>query len=450
MGQAKKLLLWDGRVVERSEGAVLGPGRGVKEGRILMEQDRLWEVRTDNMYLNVLHEEGRFKLWYNPFVRFQRPPWGRETALAYAESRDGLVWEKPSLGLCPYNGTTANNLLARSVHGAGVFRDDHDPDASRRYKLVHLNEPETFSEVEAGRTAPQQRGLGVGFSADGLRWSWPADVSALTGMVGDTHNNAFWDERSGRYVCFTRMWDPTRVVARMESEDFLHWSEAEVVLRPAPSELRTYQPYAMPVFRYEDLYLGMAVMFSEHPGPDTCDLELAISTDTRSWTRPLAHQPLIPRGERGEFDSHVIFGPTQPIIRGQEMWLFYAGCNGPHGGIRETGLGLARLRIDGFAAWSAGEDEGRLTTSVLRCPGRRLTLNAEASKGAVRVEVLRADGGPVEGFEQERCRPIGGDGVAMPVVWDAEQLPESLVGQSIRLRLHLSNAAVYACTFTEG
>ena len=100
----------------------------------------------------------------------------------------------------------------------------------------------------------------MAFSADGLRWQWPDDVKALTGqMVGDTHNNWFWDERTQRYVAFTRMWDPTRVVARMESDDFLHWTDPEIVLRPEPDEIEKYQPYAMPVMPYRDLYIGMVL-----------------------------------------------------------------------------------------------------------------------------------------------------------------------------------------------
>ena len=34
-----------------------------------------------------------------------------ESVVCYAESKDGLHWEKPSLGICEYNGSTDNNII---------------------------------------------------------------------------------------------------------------------------------------------------------------------------------------------------------------------------------------------------------------------------------------------------------------------------------------------------
>ena len=66
----------------------------------------------------------------------------RLSATLRAESVDGVTWTKPPLHQLLYNGSTANNalFLNQSLGGAsdgrGVFRDNHDPDPNRRYKMA--------------------------------------------------------------------------------------------------------------------------------------------------------------------------------------------------------------------------------------------------------------------------------------------------------------------------
>jgi len=454
-----KYLLWDERIAERTVGITLVPGPYEKhvtgsygkDDGILMEQEKLWEVRTDNMYLNIMYDEEDklFKLWYSPFVRFQRQPWGRECALCYATSNDGLHWDKPVLNLAPFNGSTANNIIARAVHGPGVRKDPHDPDPARRYKMIYLHEPWTFSEVEPNRPIPKEKSVRVAFSPDGLHWTWPDNGQALfrDAPIGDTHNNAFWDERSKKYVAFTRMWSPTRVVARMESDDFLHWSEPQIVLRPLPDEENLHQPYAMPVFPFESLYVGMVMIFHSQPDEDTVDLELAISTVTKNWRRPFPGKPLIQRGGQWTFDSHVIFGPSSPIIRDDKMWIYYAGCNGPHTSIRETGLGLAKFRIDGFAACQAKTD-ATIVTRPIECTGKALTANVDCAKGRLLVAILTPEGKPYPGFELENCREIKTDSINAEITWKNKVNLAELAGKPIKVHFHVCYGSIYSFSLT--
>eukprot|EP01052_Picozoa_sp_SAG31_P042923 SAG31_NODE_6979_length_1828_cov_1.880278_2_plen_360_part_00 len=66
----------------------------------------------------------------------------RLSATLRAESVDGVTWTKPPLHQLMYNGSTANNALflnqslGGTSDGRGVFRDPHDPDPSRRYKMA--------------------------------------------------------------------------------------------------------------------------------------------------------------------------------------------------------------------------------------------------------------------------------------------------------------------------
>ena len=66
----------------------------------------------------------------------------RLSATLRAESKDGVVWSKPSLHQVRYNGSTANNavnlhqLIPGTSDGRGVFHDPHDKNPRRRYKMV--------------------------------------------------------------------------------------------------------------------------------------------------------------------------------------------------------------------------------------------------------------------------------------------------------------------------
>jgi len=86
--------------------------------------DRPWEQGClITAWGNVLHEEdGRLRMWYWAF-----PPADGEPdvgGFCYAESTDGLRWEKPELGLVEFRGSRANNIfLPRHLELQGRERD---------------------------------------------------------------------------------------------------------------------------------------------------------------------------------------------------------------------------------------------------------------------------------------------------------------------------------------
>jgi len=436
-----KYLLLDSRVVERATNAqrVLGTVRKEPRNPLFVE-DKPWEVRFDNLYPNILYDEDErlYKCWYSPFivceattrtplerrksVRYE--PKHREMAVCYAVSRDGLAWEKPDLGITEFEGSKANNIVLRRVHGAGVRKDAHDPDAARRYKLF-CNDGEF---------------MGVAFSRDGLHWSEVRHCPEMQ-AVGDTHNNAFWDERTRRYVGFTRLWkDGQRIVGRTESEDFLHWTPAVEVLRGTPQR----QTYAMPVFPYAGLYLGLLMILDDKT--DCVDCELAWSPDTVHWERVCEGRPLIPRGPKGSFDWGCIYAAADPIFTGDEIRLYYSGGDDTHVSWRRTGLGLARLRPDGFAGLEP-VDPGRAAVVVTRpviCTGRRLRLTADARGGSIRVEIAG-----LAGFDASTCEPVVADVTDAAVTWSGVETLEGLRGRAIQLIFHLRSARLYAFRFSD-
>ena len=96
----------------------------------------------------------------------------------------------------------------------------------------------------------------------------------------------------------TRCWrDGVRVITSCESKDFLHWSAPREVLRGSGF---SHQVYAMPVFPYQGLYLGLAAIFHEGdrdaPDFDTVDCELYYAVTPDVFDAVAEWQPFIPRG----------------------------------------------------------------------------------------------------------------------------------------------------------
>jgi len=324
--------------------------------------------------------------------------------------------------LIDFQGSGHNNLVMRNVHGVGIRRDWHDPDPAKRYKAFDRR--------------------GVATSPDGLRWSEVHPCPEIE-AAGDTHNNAFWDERSGRYVGITRLWDGSqRIVGRTESADFRHWTKAVEVLRALPEETER-QIYALLAFPYAGLYLGLIMLINQCD--DTVDCELVWSADTVQWNRVCAGSPLVPRGEPGGFDCGCLYAAADPISWKDGVRLYYGGSDGPHGGWRAGGFGMATLPCDGFARLEPmdARRSGTLVTAPVQWAGSELRINADATAGQVRVSVLNAPDLSIA----ERL-PMTGDVVDGCVTWRAANTA-SLRGQTVQLRFELDQARLYTFGFAD-
>lgn len=399
--QDDKLLMLDTRVIEQTENArlVLGTAEKAAENPLL-PSDQLWENATNNYYPNVTWdaEAKLWKMWYKDVLadkdviaQMDGPSTVHDVGwyLLYATSKDGLKWEKPALGLHTFAGSSANNIVARDCPNVGVFKDLHDTDPARRYKLVH----------DIGLGKPRVR-----FSADGLHWSPEQEVLGFSAQQGDTHNNAFFDTRSGKYLWFTKMYLGERLISRLESDDFLHWKSSGIVLRSALDEGRATQTYALTVFPYANLYLGYVMMYHLGSGR-VVDVELAWSHDSIKWQRVQPGTPFLKLGAKGSYDSGCIYAQAgPPVMQDGKLLLYYGGSPTVHlGWKRSASLCLARLREDGFAAYEP-EDKAKpamLLTAPLRESGKPITLSADGdvafekrpqNDGSIRLRLTLAPG----------------------------------------------------------
>jgi len=134
-------LVLDSRKIASTSNVTLVLGKVKKHpANPLFGEEKPWEQRFDNFYGSIIYEEdkGLYRLWWNPFI--YDPDEGakaRENGLEYAYSSDGIHWTKPNLGLVEYEGSRENNLINRdSGHGHGIFKDLHETDPAKRYKMI--------------------------------------------------------------------------------------------------------------------------------------------------------------------------------------------------------------------------------------------------------------------------------------------------------------------------
>ena len=479
----QKQLFTDGRFFQHSEGIELCMNSPMQDPDPVLIADQPWEEKGIGAYSTTFREsDGRFRLWYDALMDVGTP---QESArrLCYAESEDGIQWEKPSLGLVPFRGSTANNIVApllerQSMQGATVYRDERAP-ADERYKLWSKFRP-TDSQITEGTRS----GLWAMHSPDGIHWQTYPNQPNPTNQSCDTQNMFFWDETFKCYVGYTRVRETQssdeaalagkvayRSVGRITSPDFRTWSSTQIVLEadeddlaiPVPSKFDDQRPsidyYTSCAMKYEsaqDVYLMFPSVYyhwGEKGFPATMDIQLLTSRDGIHWQRQGNRHPFLRHGMDGEIRSGMLFANPWLIPVGDELWLYYAGMAHNHAAApddvgRSSSLFRARMRRDGFVSADAGYSGGQFITPVLQFDGNRLKLNLDGSAGGwLQVEIQDADGQPVPGFGLTEADPVVGNATSKPVTWQGKDDLNELVGKSVRLRFVLRAMKLYAFQF---
>ena len=229
--------------------------------------------------------------------------------VCYAESHDGLTWEKPQLGICEYGGNKQNNIVIQPEYPNG-FLDDcsmiYEPDDEWPYKLLYW---------DWGIFATRSKD-GIHFESIGkVLPKWNDRFIAVTEKVDgkyriygrgtfETGLDEFGNWKGGiRHVTEYAL-DPfprKRPVVYTESEDLHNWTAGEQIIKPDTSDPFQMQFYSLSPFRYAGIWL--ADLLRMHAAPDVLDPELVWSYDGRNWNRSHERKPFIPLGPKGAFDS---------------------------------------------------------------------------------------------------------------------------------------------------
>jgi hypothetical protein len=466
VGDRKQLFI-DRRFVLGDRGIELRMNPPAKAGPAITPE-KPWETGRVFAGGTVLEDGGRYRMWYMaapPFVEYDR------IFLCYAESQDGVTWEKPNLGIHTWNGSSANNIVVEANTETGTVFIDPKAPAAERYKLVG---------TLAGKHEGVEPGMYLYTSPDGLRWR--LRPTRLFPFRPDTQNQAFYDEHIRKYVIYVRVWDPLRKVGRIETDDILApWPYDRTAVSSRkdypgkhvplafgydesdPVESDHYTSAVAPYPWADDAYFMFPSAYLHFPPPPRSpfrndgpvDIQMAVSRDGVSFQR-VERRPYVELGLAGSRDSGSMYMLPGLIRHGNEVFQYYGGYTFTHAAyvaLPKQGMGTVfRLaqRLDGFVSADAGMAGGSFETPLLRFRGSRLVLNANASAmGEIRVELQDAEGSPIAGRGFEACDPIHMNDLAHRVSWNGSADLGALSSRPLRLAFRLRAAKLYSFQFVE-
>jgi hypothetical protein len=116
--------------------------------------------------------------------------------------------------------------------------------------------------------------------------------------------------------------------------------------------------------------------------------------------------------------------------------------------LKGGGIGLATLRVDGFASLNATYEGGRVTTALFLTQGNELHINAKADVGQLRAEVLDEQSFPIPGFTRDDSEPMHADSCNFVMRWKETASLGKLRGRPLRLRFYLENTRLYSYHLT--
>lgn len=473
--RGRKVLFFDLLEFSQTKGIELEVEQAVKHpANPLMQRGPKGMFDQDRVFNHgrVMFDGGRYRMWYGGIREPRagdtpRLPWWDWIHCGYAESDDGVHWQRVRVGLAEWKGSKENNIVPDLRHVPLVIKDEGDPDASRRYKAFYFwNSGEHLemarSDKYGRRYDPREKmfHMDLFVSPDGLHFTRvPGEVRFSDEQVkpySTIAQSVFRDEDEPdprkRYKAhgFMSLNLRRRGTCYLTSPDCMHWTaHAEIpVIDPAVRGMppavggNTGQVHDTVVLPYEGYYVAL---YQDQHDPENMPVELAMSRDAETFRHVKVGSKVIPVGAAGEWDALTIL-PTIPIVLEKEIRLYYGGGREA---ISDDGYkrmdvrpGLATLRRDGFTAvrLTGGAGEGWLETIPFALPeGRhKLRINAACPVGTeIRVAVIDAESGhEIQEYASGQCEALQGDSLEATIRWKAGQtLPLGV--RLVRLRFEL-------------
>ena len=445
------------RGVER----VIHPARK-HEGNPVLVADQPW---ADSLSIGgtVRKENGLYRSWHH-----SRGEGGNLNL--YAESEDGIQWNRPSLGQYEDpTGSLDNNIylsrLALRSDNRAPTPVNQDVHPSILY-TPHLGEGKTYTllSYDYGRSGySDYDGYFLAFSDDGIHWTDGPEEPVIPGHA----DVGYWlyDERDKKFRAIVknflniRGWR-RRSVYWTESDDLFDWLMPRVAIIPdledeewaEGREGHFTQFYGMPIVRYESLILAFLQVFRCTDGVNstegTIDVQLVSSRDGRHWNRVGDRRTILERGEPGDWDWGIVRTGNSFVLEGDEVRAYYNGTSHSHGGQTPEGvpssgaIGFATWPRDHFVGMRAGSAGGEMLVIQKRA-GSKLHVNANVEGGSLAAEVV-VDGAVVPGFEASSCVPVNSDSLDHSVRWQGNPSLAHLQGKPVDVKVRLTNAELFS------
>ena len=477
-GDQRELFI-DDHMVDRMEGLqrVLHQPED-SPGNPVIVPEHPWEHRRIP-YGSVLWfpDEAKFKCWYlalniydsRPGFRGYRKkhhvPVNEAACLCYAESKDGLTWTKPRLGLHEFRGSKQNNIVLMSpgshFDSTSVIYLPHDRQWPYRLMTFIGRWPyqEELIRKQWGDPPPfgiKHHGHFAFGSKDGIHWT---ELNHNEPVLRASDRSMFWWDPHRKLFAGAakRSHRNKRAQAYAWSRDMIQWTVTSDWIHVADEQDRPGdEAEAAYCFPYGSQWVGFAelrrVRRSDRGVVDrgaVINWELLTSRDGRHWSRPV--RELFFADASAETWRHQVFKifASPPIERDGRLLIYYGGKTGSvsiEGSNRPfQALCLATLRKDGFVSLNAGRQAGELVMKPFVATGDRLLLNVDVSgRGEARVEVLDERLQAIEGCSLSDCIPLRGRSSEQTVTWNDRMDWSQLAGRKVHLRIRLCSADLYS------
>ena len=444
-------LFVDDYLVQQSDGIALKLHAPVKR-EVVLVTDQPWEGET-SAYFSAVQDGKRVLLYYRGAAGLKQDS-SENQVTCVAESADGIHFTRPKLGLIEAGGTKENNVIwsGRNSHNFAVFLDANPAaKADERFKALG-------GVKDEGKAALADRagGLYAFASADGLHWRKLRSDPVMTTGAFDSQNLAFWDVTRGRYACYSRFFGRSiRAIQSSSSDDFLSWSApvANQYAEDAPLE-HFYTSATLPCPTAPHLFLAFPKRFlpdrrkmAGHKVPGVSDAVFMSSRDGVRWDRPFLEAWVRPGPDPANWTDRNTMPAYGIIQTAPDEWSMYVS---EHFRYADNRLRRITVRKQGFASLHAGAKGGECVTRPLRFEGKRLHLNyATSAAGSIQIEVQDEAGQALAGFSQADMPPLFGDELDAVAMWKAGADLSALTGKTVRLRLHMKDADLFALRFAD-
>lgn len=436
-------LFVDRHLVERTEGDVELRLHAPRPQEVVMVHDRPWEGNSCG-YHTIFQDGLLYRMYYRGWHHDMKT--GKQlhpAVVCYAESRDGIHWDRPELGLVEFAGSKRNNIIwaGAGTHNFVPFKDTNPAcRAEERYKAVARGEDENHQKLLAFT------------SADGLHWQLLRDEPIISDGAFDSQNLAFWNAVRDEYRCYFRDFrEGRRDIKVAVSKDFRHWSKPEWLVFPDAPKEHLYTNAVMPYYRAPHLLIGFPTRYLPDRGSLTEGLFMT-SRDGLAFHRwPEAFiRPGLNRDKWHNRSNYIWWGlvETASPLPGTGTELSLYTNEGYYFESKAARTRRYTCRIDGFVSLHASHEGGEAWTRPLVFKGDRLIVNFSTSAaGGLGVQVEDLQGRAIPGFAFSDGPDIYGDSIEHAVEWEPASDVGVLAGKTIRLRFALRDADLYAFGF---
>ena len=426
--------------------------------------DEPWEGDCSNYHNLFKDENGIYRMYYLGWS------FGRKgICVCYAESHDGILWIKPKLGICEYNGSFENNIIldpsTAIFDNFMVMKDPNQLKGSEElYKAICSIKSEKSKKYE----------LWCFTSADAIHFkkAWMmTDKGAF-----DTLNTVLWDKYTKKYYAYIRDFHdkegckPIRDIRVMTSDDFHKWTIPVQLDFKGSNDYPLYTNVIQKYYRADHVFVGFPSRYVERPqwnsnferlcgkekrlermkteprfGLTVTDCVFMCSRDGMKWDR--TDEAFMRPGPEEPYNW--VYGDCYPSVGMVETKGSYPGTDNEisvysynnHWSNTPAKLWRYTIRLDGFVSRNASYKEKKLVTKPFIYKGKSLHINFSTSAiGYLYITLCSEEGKNITSCE------LFGDSTNRIVDFEDGSVSD-LQGKSVVMEIRMSDADIYSFVF---